>query len=235
MTVRFGGVMPLDDMNVTLDVGINGLIGPNGAGKTTFFNVLSGFVRPTARHRDRVRRRPAGDGELPACALGAAAHVPDRAGDRRAVGVRERPARPRALREPDVEPPRRRRRRPSSSSGCGSVINRPRRHPRRCGAPARRSGPRRRRHPRLVLLDEPAAGLPDDETVALGEVIMQIPDVTGALGRSWSTTTCRSSATTCCARHRARLRSHPRRRTDRRDVLNDPTVMAAYLGTEEVV
>ena len=46
LTVRFGGVVPIDDMTVTMDVAVNGLIGPNGAGKTTFFNVLSGFVRP---------------------------------------------------------------------------------------------------------------------------------------------------------------------------------------------
>ena len=46
LTVRFGGVAPIDGMTVTFGVGTNGLIGPNGAGKTTFFNVLSGFVRP---------------------------------------------------------------------------------------------------------------------------------------------------------------------------------------------
>ena len=46
LTVRFGGVMPLD--HVTLDVtpGVTGLVGPNGAGKTTMLNVLSGFVEP---------------------------------------------------------------------------------------------------------------------------------------------------------------------------------------------
>ena len=48
LTVRFGGVTPLDDMTVTFDSGTCGLIGPNGAGKTTFFNVLSGFVRPAS-------------------------------------------------------------------------------------------------------------------------------------------------------------------------------------------
>ena len=46
LTVRFGGVTPLDDMTVEFPQGTCGLIGPNGAGKTTFFNVLSGFVSP---------------------------------------------------------------------------------------------------------------------------------------------------------------------------------------------
>ncbi len=48
LTVRFGGVVPLDQMTITFSAGTCGLIGPNGAGKTTFFNVLSGFVRPVA-------------------------------------------------------------------------------------------------------------------------------------------------------------------------------------------
>jgi NAD(P)-dependent dehydrogenase (short-subunit alcohol dehydrogenase family) len=46
LTVRFGGVTPLEGMTVRFPEGTCGLIGPNGAGKTTFFNVLSGFVRP---------------------------------------------------------------------------------------------------------------------------------------------------------------------------------------------
>ena len=48
LTVRFGGVVPLDRMTLTFEQGTCGLIGPNGAGKTTFFNVLSGFVRPAS-------------------------------------------------------------------------------------------------------------------------------------------------------------------------------------------
>ena len=48
LTVRFGGVTPIDGMSVEFPEGTCGLIGPNGAGKTTFFNVLSGFVRPAA-------------------------------------------------------------------------------------------------------------------------------------------------------------------------------------------
>ena len=46
LTVRFGGVTPLDGMTVTFESGTCGLIGPNGAGKTTCFNLLSGFFPP---------------------------------------------------------------------------------------------------------------------------------------------------------------------------------------------
>lgn len=46
LTVQFGGVKPLDDLAAEFTVPICGLIGPNGAGKTTLLNVLSGFVTP---------------------------------------------------------------------------------------------------------------------------------------------------------------------------------------------
>jgi branched-chain amino acid transport system ATP-binding protein len=46
LTVQFGGVRPIDGLTVQLDRAIVGLIGPNGAGKTTLLNVLSGFVTP---------------------------------------------------------------------------------------------------------------------------------------------------------------------------------------------
>ncbi len=46
LVVQFGGVKPIDGLTVTLNKPIVGLIGPNGAGKTTLLNVLSGFVEP---------------------------------------------------------------------------------------------------------------------------------------------------------------------------------------------
>jgi branched-chain amino acid transport system ATP-binding protein len=47
MTKNFGGVRAVDDFSVVIDQGrIHGLIGPNGAGKTTIFNNITGITHP---------------------------------------------------------------------------------------------------------------------------------------------------------------------------------------------
>ena len=48
MTHYFGGLRAVNKFNLTIESGqINGLIGPNGAGKTTVFNLISGVYTPT--------------------------------------------------------------------------------------------------------------------------------------------------------------------------------------------
>jgi branched-chain amino acid transport system ATP-binding protein len=49
LTKRFDGLAAVNGVDLAVNEGeIVGLIGPNGAGKTTCFNLLSGFLRPTA-------------------------------------------------------------------------------------------------------------------------------------------------------------------------------------------
>ncbi len=51
LTMRFGGITAVSDLNLTVERGqIFSVIGPNGAGKTTVFNVITGIYAPTAGH-----------------------------------------------------------------------------------------------------------------------------------------------------------------------------------------
>jgi len=48
-TIRFGGLCAVNELDMTVKQGeIYGLIGPNGAGKTTIFNLLTGVYQPTS-------------------------------------------------------------------------------------------------------------------------------------------------------------------------------------------
>ena len=64
LTVSYGGVRAVDDFSLEVEPGIvMGLIGPNGAGKSTTINAITGVVRPTKGQvrlegRDLVGRSP---------------------------------------------------------------------------------------------------------------------------------------------------------------------------------
>ena len=46
---HFGSLVAVNDVSMTVEPGeLRAVIGPNGAGKTTFFNLITGFFRPTA-------------------------------------------------------------------------------------------------------------------------------------------------------------------------------------------
>ena len=64
VTVAFGGNIVFTDVSITFERGFTGLVGPNGAGKTTAFNVVSGYIKPlrgtvSIYGRDITGTRPA--------------------------------------------------------------------------------------------------------------------------------------------------------------------------------
>jgi ABC-type branched-subunit amino acid transport system ATPase component len=87
--------------------------------------------------------------------------------------------------------------------------------------------------PRLVLLDEPAAGLPDEETEHLADVIRQIPERTGALVILVDHDMSLVSA--CCAITGVLDFGRLIALGPTAEVLHDEQVIRAYLGTEVTV
>ncbi|HEY0396466.1 MAG TPA: ABC transporter ATP-binding protein [Candidatus Elarobacter sp.] len=71
VTMRFGGVVAVDDVTFTANTGeVLGVMGPNGAGKTTLFNVISGVQKPTTGSVSLGGARLTGRGVEDVAALG---------------------------------------------------------------------------------------------------------------------------------------------------------------------
>jgi ABC-type branched-subunit amino acid transport system ATPase component len=231
LTVRFGGVTPIDDISLVFESGTCGLIGPNGAGKTTFFNVVSGFVKPVAGsvtafgenllkmadyRRARWGLRRTFQTEMAIEQLSVFDNV---------AMIHEHSGTKRGSRRADVL---------AAIEFVGLQAS-PKAKVGVLGARERRLVEVARAvvgRPRLVLLDEPAAGLPDEETGHLGEVIKKIPGEVGALvvlvdhDMSLVSSCCQTTAVMDFGRLIASGTTA--------DVLRDEQVKCAYLGTEEV-
>jgi ABC-type branched-subunit amino acid transport system ATPase component len=233
LTVRFGGVVSLDEMTVTFPDGIGGLIGPNGAGKTTFFNVLSGFVTPSAgsiladgtdllslpdyrRARWGVRRTFQTEQAIESLSVfenvvTVYEHTTRSGGTAAKAAVRE------ALDFVGL------------SEVAGELVRTLPAKERRFIEVARAVVGQ----PKLVLLDEPGAGLPDEETVQLSQIIRAIPERTGATvilvdhDMELVQACCPWTAVLDFGRL---LASGPTA-----EVLSNPAVLAAYLGGDEVL
>ena len=231
LTVRFGGVTSLDGLSVAFERGTCGLIGPNGAGKTTFFNVLSGFVRPSAgtvlaygedllamaayrRARWGVRRTFQTEQAIAGLSVF----------DNLAL-VHEHSGLSRASRHRDV----------LGAISFVGLTAAPSARVAALGAGERRLVEVARAvvgRPKLVLLDEPAAGLPDEETAHLSEVIRRIPDQAGAL--TILVDHDMSLVSACCDTVAVLDFGKLIAAGPTAQVLRDDRVIRAYLGTAEV-
>ena len=191
MSKRFGGLTAVDDVSLTINEGeIYGLIGPNGAGKTTCFNLITGLY-------------PADSGEF---AIGGEAYSPNNIEKVTAAGIARTFQNVRLFNDMSVLENVMVGRHVRTRNGLWAAISRHKRaraeetqtrelawhlldytgiaqfaHYRACDLAyghqrrleiARALAP----EPRLLALDEPAAGMNAAEKMALGELLLRIRD-----------------------------------------------------------
>jgi len=184
VSVRFGGVQALAGVDLEVREGqIVGLIGPNGAGKTTFIDAITGFVpcrgQISVDGRDLTRMRPHSRVRAGLGRTWQAVELFDDLSVAENIAVAaHRPAPWPAVRDlfrhrgPSAE----RVTETLEAVGIGQLAD---------AAPNELSEGQRKlvgisrafaSHPRIVCLDEPAAGLDTDETAVLGKQLRRIGD-----------------------------------------------------------
>ena len=252
MTLRFGGVVSLNDVSLQMYRGeILAVIGPNGAGKTSLFNSLTGVYTPQ-EGTIMLAGRP---GDAPVSVLGK--QDPRRQPPRGGPHVPEHPAVPGADRARERQGRRRDpaevRARSRRCSACPGSAARSARAPAalraaraRSAWPARANelagslayGEQRRLEiaralgtdPGVLLLDEPAAGTNPAEKRELAELIQRINverrhQRAADRARHEAGHVDRRTASSCSTSARRSPRARPE------EIQRDPAVVAAYLGT----
>lgn len=183
ITVRYGGVVAVSDVDIDVRAGeIVGLIGPNGAGKTSFVDALTGFTRSSGEvllGGDRIDGRPAHErarhglvrtwqaGELfDDLSVADNVRVAHETGNE-ALGMLRDTVRPSSPAAPEVE----------QALALMSLTDVADRKPSELSLGRQKAVGMARAlamQPQVLLLDEPAAGLDSDESLAFGEQLRRI-------------------------------------------------------------
>ena len=242
---RFGGVLANENVSITLHEGqILGLMGPNGAGKTTLFDLISGFfpvdsgqvflqgldvthLPPDARARLGLGRSFQDSRLFPALTIEETVKV----ALERQLEVRDPLAA--ALNLPAVDISEQAVQRKTDDLiallGLGAFRNK--------FVSEISTGTRRMvdlacilaHEPTVILFDEPSSGIAQRETEALGPVLREVREMTGSsllvIEHDMPLLTSLADEVVALDLGRTVTRGRPE------DVLVDPRVVAAYLGT----
>lgn len=179
ISVKFGGVTALDAVSATFTAPVSGIIGPNGAGKTTLMNVISGFLRAAGTMHF-------GDTDL----LAMPPYLRARWGLRRSF-QKEQIAddlsvadNVRVVMDSLTGTPSQKQADLARALDVAGLTDKARVLGRDLNTFERRLADVARclvGHPRLVVFDEPAGGLGTEETARLGDLIVEIRKLTGAM------------------------------------------------------
>jgi branched-chain amino acid transport system ATP-binding protein len=188
LRVTYGGVVAVADVDLSIREGqVHGLIGPNGAGKTSMIDALTGY---TPAHgtvafdgREITRMKPYRRARMRLARTFQSVELfDDLTVDENLLVASERAGVRHALRDlflPARQPDRRAVDWAISVCGLESVADR---YPPEISHGQRKLvgvGRALAQEPRLVLLDEPAAGLDTDESLELGRRLRSLPDEHG--------------------------------------------------------
>lgn len=225
LTMRFGGVVANDDVTFTLqEMELRCLIGPNGAGKSTFFKMLTGQLVPTsgsiAFRRQPVTGRP--PHEIARMGVGIKTQIPNVFNG---LSVREnvwlaarRKATPKTI-APLVDAVLEKIRLTAQSKAIVGTLSHGQRQWVEIGTVLAAD-------PELILLDEPAAGMTDEETVRTAEIIREINETRALVVVEHDMAFIKMIAKTVTVFHQGRIMME----AGIDEVLADQRVRDVYLG-----